>query len=54
MESVHIGLRHSYILKLLIDGVINIILVRSCKNLATPLTKGLASDLIQSSSGEWV
>ena len=43
-------LRHSYVKQLLIDGVITIDFVRSCQNLADPLTKGLARDLMWKTS----
>ena len=49
-KSRHIGLRHSYVRQLLTDGVITIDYVRSCQNLADPLTKGLARDLIYKTS----
>ena len=49
-KSRHIGLRHSYVRQLLIDGVITINFVRSFQNLADPLTKGLARDLVLKTS----
>ena len=49
-KSRHIGLRHSYVRQLLTDGVITIDFVRSCQNLADPLTKGLARDLMWKTS----
>jgi hypothetical protein len=49
-KSRHIGLRHSYVRQLLIDGVITIDFVRSVQNLADPLTKGLARDLVWKTS----
>ena len=45
-KSRHIGLRHSYVRQLLTDGVITIDFVKSCQNLADPLTKGLARDIV--------
>ena len=48
----HIGLRHSYVRQLLIDGVITINFVRYFQNLADPLTKGLARDLVLKTSKE--
>jgi hypothetical protein len=47
---MHIGLRHSYVRQSLIDGVITIDFVRSVQNLADPLTKGLARDLVWKTS----
>jgi hypothetical protein len=49
-KSRHIGLRHSYVRQLLTDGVITIDFVRSVQNLADPLTKGLARDLVWKTS----
>ena len=46
----HIGLRHSYVRQLLTYGVITIDYVTSCQNLADPLTKGLARDLVYKTS----
>ena len=43
-KSRHIALRHNYVRQLLQDGVVNIDFVRSNKNLADPLTKGLTRD----------
>ena len=45
-KSRHIGLRHSYVKNLIRDGVITVDFVRSSQNLADPLTKGLARDLV--------
>ena len=45
-KSMHIGLRHSYVRQLIKDGVITVDYVRSAQNLADPLTKGLARDLV--------
>ena len=45
-KSKHIGLRHSYVRQLITDGVITINYVKSSENLANPLTKGLARDLV--------
>ena len=44
----HISLRHEYVRQLIIDGVITITYVRSCKNLADSFTKALARDLVRS------
>jgi hypothetical protein len=49
-KSRHIGLRHSYVRQLLTDGVITIDFVRSVQNLADPLTKGFARDLVWKTS----
>ena len=38
-KSRHIALRHQYIRQLISDGIITVDYVRSCKNLADPLTK---------------
>ena len=49
-KSRHIGLRHSYVRQLIIDGVITINYVKSSENLVDPLTKGLARDLVWKTS----
>ena len=49
-KSRHISLRHEYVKQLITDGVINIVYVRSNKNLADPLTKGLSRDLVKDTS----
>lgn len=49
-KSRHIGLRHSYVRNLITDGVITIDYVKSGQNLADPLTKGLARDLVWKTS----
>ena len=49
-KSRHISLRHEYVKQLITDGVISIVYVRSNKNLADPLTKGLAKDLVKDTS----
>ena len=49
-KSRHIGLRHSYVIQLITDGVITIKYVKSSENLADPLTKGLARDLVWKTS----
>ncbi|KAH9656702.1 hypothetical protein KPL70_022787 [Citrus sinensis] len=41
-KSRHISLRHEYMKQLIADGVINIVYVRTNKNLADPLTKDRA------------
>ncbi|KAH9794216.1 Receptor-like serine/threonine-protein kinase [Citrus sinensis] len=49
-KSRHISLRHEYVKQLIADGVINIVYVRTNKNLADPLTKGLSRDLVNDTS----
>ena len=49
-KSRHISLRHEYVKQLITDGVINIVYVRTNKNLADPLTKGLLRDLVKETS----
>ena len=49
-KSRHISLRHEYVRQLITDGVVTIIYIRSCKNLADPFTKGLSRDLIKSTA----
>ena len=49
-KSRHISLRHEYVKQLITDGVINIVYVRTNKNLPNPLTKGLLRDLIKNTS----
>ena len=49
-KSRHISLRHEYVRQLITDGVINVVYVRTNKNLADPLTKGLARDLVKDTS----
>ena len=51
MENLDIlALRHEYVRQLISDGVVTIIYIRSCKNLADPFTKGLSRDLIKSTA----
>lgn len=45
-KSRHFGLRHSYVRQLITDGVITLNFVKSCKNMAHPLTKGLPRDKV--------
>ncbi|GJX62594.1 hypothetical protein Tco_0295494 [Tanacetum coccineum] len=45
-KSRHLGVRHSMIRELIMNGVISIEFVRSQHNLANHLTKGLARDLV--------
>jgi len=49
-KSRHISLRHEYVKQLIANGVINIVYVRTNKNLADPLTKGLSRDLVKDTS----
>jgi len=49
-KSRHIGLRHAYVHQLIIDGVVTVDFVQSNENLADPLTKGLARDLVLKTS----
>ena len=49
-KSRHIALRHQYIGQLISDGIITVVYVRSSKNLADPLTKGLSRDMIKSTT----
>jgi len=45
-KSRYIRLRHAYVHQLIKDGVITIDFVQTSKNLADPLTKGIARDLV--------
>ncbi|KAJ9557645.1 hypothetical protein OSB04_012259 [Centaurea solstitialis] len=45
-KSRHIGLRHNYVRQLFENGTIKVVFVKSSKNLADPLTKPLARDLV--------
>ena len=45
-KSRHISLRHAYV-RQLIEGVITIIYVKSCKNLAGPFTKALSREVVR-------
>ena len=49
-KSRHISLRHEFVRQLISEGIITIVYVRSCKNLADPFTKALLRDLIRSTS----
>ncbi|GJS33453.1 hypothetical protein Tco_0531835 [Tanacetum coccineum] len=49
-KSRHLGVRHSMIRKLIMNGVVSIEFVRSQQNLADHLTKGLARDLVLKSA----
>ncbi|WJX67856.1 hypothetical protein P8452_52289 [Trifolium repens] len=48
-KSRHLGIRHSMIRELIMNGVISIEFVRSQQNLADHLTNGLARDLVKKS-----
>ncbi|KAL0435451.1 UNVERIFIED_CONTAM: Retrovirus-related Pol polyprotein from transposon TNT 1-94 [Sesamum radiatum] len=48
-KSRHLGIRHSMIRDLIMNGVISVEFVRSQHNLADHLTKGLARDLVHKS-----
>ncbi|KAI5425951.1 hypothetical protein KIW84_031684 [Lathyrus oleraceus] len=49
-KSRHIGLRHSFVRKLIKDVIISLIFIRSSYNLADPFTKLLARDLVKINS----
>ncbi|KAJ9557286.1 hypothetical protein OSB04_011900 [Centaurea solstitialis] len=49
-KSRHIGLRHNYVRQLIENGTISIVFVKSCGNLADPLTKPLTRGLIGSTT----
>ncbi|GJY26295.1 hypothetical protein Tco_0401021 [Tanacetum coccineum] len=49
-KSRHLGVRHSMIRELIMNGVVSIEFVRSQLNLAGHLTKGLARDLVLKSA----
>ncbi|GKA90016.1 zinc finger, CCHC-type containing protein [Tanacetum coccineum] len=51
-KSRHLGVRHSMIRELIMNGVVSIEFVRSQQNLADHLTKGLARDLVIKSAEE--
>ncbi|GKF84712.1 hypothetical protein Tco_0249610, partial [Tanacetum coccineum] len=48
-KSRHLGVRHSFIRELIMNGVISIKFVRSQQNLVDHLMKGLARDLVNKS-----
>ena len=53
-KSRHISLRHAYIRQLISGGIITMVYVRSCNNLADPFTKALSRDMVKSTSnGMW-
>ena len=49
-KSRHISLRHEYVRQLISDGIISIIYVKSCNNLADPFTKALPRDVVKKTS----
>ena len=49
-KSRHLGVRHSMIRELIMDGVISVEFVRTHDNLADHLTKGLSRDLVHKSA----
>lgn len=49
-KSRHLGVRHSMIRELIMNGVVSIVFVKSQQNLADHLTKGLARDLVLKSA----
>ena len=49
-KSRHIGMRHIKVRGLIIDGVVNIVYVKSAENLADPLTKGLTKNFVSQTS----
>ena len=48
-KSRHLGVRHSAIRELIVNGVISVQFVKSQQNLADHLTKGLTRDLVHKS-----
>ncbi|KAJ9562188.1 hypothetical protein OSB04_007348 [Centaurea solstitialis] len=49
-KSRHMGLRHNYVRQQIENGTLSIVYVKSCGNLADPLTKPLTRDLIGSTT----
>lgn len=49
-KSRHISLRHAYVRQLMTEGVITIVYVKSCNNLADPFTKALSRDLVKTTT----
>ena len=49
-KSSHMSLRHTCIRQILNDSIVTIIFVRTYNNLADPLTKSLARDLMNSTT----
>jgi hypothetical protein len=46
-KSRHIGLRHSFMRRLIKDGIFSLTYIRTSYNLADPFTKPLAKDLVK-------
>ncbi|GJZ13198.1 hypothetical protein Tco_0548428 [Tanacetum coccineum] len=44
-KSRHLCLRHNYVRQFVENGNVNVVYVKSCRNLADPLTKPLTRDL---------
>ena len=51
-KSRHIALRHEYVRQMISDGIVTVVYVKSGKNLADPLTKGLSRDMVKNTSYE--
>ena len=51
-KSRHIALRHEYVRQMISDGIVTVVYVKSGKNLADPLTKGLLRDMVKNTSYE--
>lgn len=51
-KSRHISLRHEYVRQLIRDGVMTVTYVKSCDNLADPLTKGLSKNMVWSTAAK--
>lgn len=49
-KSRRIDIRHNYIKQLVGDGVISVTYFKSIENLADPLTKGLACEMVYKTS----
>lgn len=45
-KSRHVRLRHNYVRHLIENDTISVVYVKSCRNLADPLTKPLTRDLV--------
>ncbi|GJX43983.1 retrovirus-related pol polyprotein from transposon TNT 1-94 [Tanacetum coccineum] len=45
-KSRHLRLRHNYVRQLVENGTLSVVYVKSCRNLAYPLTKPLTRDLV--------
>ncbi|GKB21456.1 hypothetical protein Tco_0855379 [Tanacetum coccineum] len=49
-KSRHLRLRHNYVRQLVKNGTISVVYVKSCRNLADPLTKPLTRDLFSATT----